>query len=680
VLGAKAELRHAAALMDLATASASTAADVLTAAGLLERGRPLRLAHPVVRAVLYAELGQGRREQLHHRAARILADDAADLDVIAGHLLVTEPAGEPWTVEVLRRGAGRALGRGAATAAVAYLRRALAEPPPAEERAGVLHELGVAEMFVDPAASVHLGQALDLTHEPARRAEIAFDLSSAYVVSARVGDAIEVLEEVLAGPGAHDRELRWRAEAQLLSTAFINSAYTAVLERHVAQIPHDLRGETPGERLVLGQLAYASLMSGQPAEMMAELAKRALGDGQLIAEQPPTSVAVTAPIIALAYSEQHELALEAYDELLDGTRRAGAPAAFAYISALRSQLHSFSGAIPDALADARAAVDAAGNFAWTPAAPIAFANLIDALLEAGDVSGAEDALIASGLGEEIPEMIVFFFLLRSRARLRLAQGQTREGIGDILAAQAMLERSGITVPAGTHCRSIAAVALAGIDERSDTQRLVADELAASRRFGAPGTIGISLRAAGVVEGGSVGIEHLRAAVAHLERSTARLEHARALSDLGAALRRSGQRREAQRSLRQALDLADRCGGRAVAAQARAELLITGARPRRARVSGAEALTASERRVAQLAAQGLTNRQVAQALFISHPTVVTHLSHCYQKLGISSRDQLSNALGESPTRPSDARGRAQDVKVHRGAHDACPVDGGQDGAP
>jgi hypothetical protein len=61
-------------------------------------------------------------------------------------------------------------------------------------------------------------------------------------------------------------------------------------------------------------------------------------------------------------------------------------------------------------------------------------------------------------------------------------------------------------------------------------------------------------------------------------------------------------------------------------------------------------------------------------------VVTHLSHCYQKLGISSRDQLSNALGESPTRPSDARGRAQDVKVHRGAHDACPVDGGQDGAP
>jgi|SRR5215207_9340345 len=148
---------------------------------------------------------------------------------------------------------------------------------------------------------------------------------------------------------------------------------------------------------------------------------------------------------------------------------------------------------------------------------------------------------------------------------------------------------------------------------------------------------------GVIEGGSAGIDHLREAVAQLERSPSRLQHARALADLGAALRRDGKRRDAQQPLRQALDLADRCGGKAVADQARAELLITGARPRRARISGVEALTASERRVAQLAAEGLTNRQIAQALFVSHPTVVTHLGHCYQKLNISSREQLAGAL-------------------------------------
>jgi DNA-binding CsgD family transcriptional regulator len=120
---------------------------------------------------------------------------------------------------------------------------------------------------------------------------------------------------------------------------------------------------------------------------------------------------------------------------------------------------------------------------------------------------------------------------------------------------------------------------------------------------------------------------------------------RALADLGAALRRSGRRRDAQPPQRQALDLADRCGGKVVAEQARAELVIIGARPRRERISGLQALTPSERRVAQLAAEGLTNRQIAQALFVSHPTVVTHLGHCCQKLGIGSRDQLAAALAE-----------------------------------
>jgi DNA-binding CsgD family transcriptional regulator len=118
------------------------------------------------------------------------------------------------------------------------------------------------------------------------------------------------------------------------------------------------------------------------------------------------------------------------------------------------------------------------------------------------------------------------------------------------------------------------------------------------------------------------------------------------------MRRAGRRREAQQVLRQALDLAYRCGAGVIADRARAELLITGAKPRRARISGVESLTASERRVAQLAAQGLTNRQIAQALFVSHATVVTHLSHVYQKLDLSSREQLAGALGERST-PSEA---------------------------
>ena len=213
----------------------------------------------------------------------------------------------------------------------------------------------------------------------------------------------------------------------------------------------------------------------------------------------------------------------------------------------------------------------------------------------------------------------------------------------------LLAGLGVTSPVSTHCRCTAAVALAGTGRRAEAHQLLASELEAARRFGAHGTVGISLRAAGVIEGGSDGIQYLREAVGHLEQSPARLEHARALAELGGSLRRSGKRREAQQTLRLALDLADRCGGNAVAEQARSELLITGAKPRRARITGVEALTASERRVAQLAAQGLTNRQIAQALFVSLPTVVTHLSHCYQKLNIGSREQLTSALaGLRPT--------------------------------
>ncbi|MBV8940279.1 MAG: helix-turn-helix transcriptional regulator [Solirubrobacterales bacterium] len=316
------------------------------------------------------------------------------------------------------------------------------------------------------------------------------------------------------------------------------------------------------------------------------------------------------------------------------------------MSQRRAQLHYLRGAIPDAIADAQAAINAGDQFGQTLLLPSLYGTLIDALLEANDVRGAERALAHSGVSEQLPDILLFSPLIHSRGRLRLAQGDTQAGIDDLLAGYRLLARFGITNPVASHGRSIAAVAQCGLGRREDARNLVAQELAVARKFGAPATIGISLRASGVIEPGIAGIIDLREAVSHLQRSPARLEHARALADLGAGLRRAGRRREAQLTLRQALDLADRCGGKAVAERARTELLVTGARPRRTRVTGVEALTARELRVAQLAVEGLTNRQIAQALFVSQPTVATHLSHCYQKLDINSREQLPTALAQS----------------------------------
>jgi DNA-binding NarL/FixJ family response regulator len=148
---------------------------------------------------------------------------------------------------------------------------------------------------------------------------------------------------------------------------------------------------------------------------------------------------------------------------------------------------------------------------------------------------------------------------------------------------------------------------------------------------------------GLVEGGERGIELLTEATSTLGESEARLEHARTLIDLGAAVRRTGRRGEAKQLLAEAMDLAHRCGATAEVERAHAELLAAGARPRRVALGGADALTPSERRVAQMAANGMANKEIAQALFVTLRTVETHLSHAYDKLEISSRQELTRAL-------------------------------------
>ncbi len=111
-------------------------------------------------------------------------------------------------------------------------------------------------------------------------------------------------------------------------------------------------------------------------------------------------------------------------------------------------------------------------------------------------------------------------------------------------------------------------------------------LAYARVWGTPGYIGQALTVAGLIRGGEAGLELLREAVAELERSPARRELAVSLVELGAALRRRGERVAAREPLRRALDLADAGGLDAIAARAREELAVSGARVRRPALTGA----------------------------------------------------------------------------------------------
>jgi DNA-binding NarL/FixJ family response regulator len=152
---------------------------------------------------------------------------------------------------------------------------------------------------------------------------------------------------------------------------------------------------------------------------------------------------------------------------------------------------------------------------------------------------------------------------------------------------------------------------------------------------------MALRTRGIVTGG---LRELNAAVETLARSSARLEHAKALVALGAAQRRAGQRRAARASLRAGHELAHRCGADPLTAHAEDELRTSGARLVDRPITGLDALTPSERRIASLAADGHTNPQIAQSLFLSLKTVETHLGRTYRKLGIASRTELPEALG------------------------------------
>jgi DNA-binding CsgD family transcriptional regulator len=129
----------------------------------------------------------------------------------------------------------------------------------------------------------------------------------------------------------------------------------------------------------------------------------------------------------------------------------------------------------------------------------------------------------------------------------------------------------------------------------------------------------------------------------LARSPARLEQAHALVELGSALRRTNRLGQAVEPLRAGLDLAERCGAARLADRAGDELRSAGARPRRRRIHGPLSLTASELRVARLAAAGLTNREIARRVYVTPKTVENQLRSVYQKLGVTGRDRLADAL-------------------------------------
>ena len=646
------ELRHAAALADLDNDTATVAADALTTGGIFAPGRPLDFVHPIVRGSIREEAPEAARRRLHARAARLLADDGARADRVAAHLLAAEPAADPWVAAALRAAADEAMSRSAPDVAALYLRRALREPPARTDRPSVLRRLVTASFRAGDVSLVddQLDDALcelvaDGTGTPDAH---VLELSTLLIGAGRPDEGTELLDRAARrARDLGDATLAFRLEAELVN--WLQLAPAAARGR-LEPYAEGLEPGTPAAATLNALRAWWHTMIGDAdAAQTARLARAALaGIGPDRGDHP--SLTEAQAILALVRADRWQDATEAIAPRIDDARRRGSALAFVGMRWLEAYLAFAQGRVSDAVADARESIESARAGGYLVAFPFYSALLIEALVEADDLDAAETELVQTGMTGEMPDLYWLGPLLFARGRLRLAQARTDEGLEDLLEMGRRFDRDGMQDLTGCPWAATAAPVLAGRGERDRARALTQEELSRARRWGAPSAVGRSLRALALVEGGDRGIELLGEAEAALEGSGAELVRAYVLADLGAALRRRGNRAAARDPLRRALDIAHRAGATRLATRAREELAATGARPRKLVLRGVDSLTPSELRAARMAADGLSNREIAQALFVTINTVETHLRHAYQKLAIKRREQLADALHAHPGDP------------------------------
>ena len=637
VLGPGAALRQAAGLAHLERAEAVRAADALRAAGLLEDGPGLTLAHPLIAGTLYTSLPPGERALRHADAAALLADERADPERIGLHLLRTEPAGEAATVATLRDAAKRASTRGAPQSAAAYLRRAVAEAPAsAAEDADVRLELGLAlAAYMQP-------EAFDLLHEavaaaiPLQRGAIALSGARALGLSGRFDSAFELCRQALEHAEAYPPELRERLEAEFICNAWLNAPTSEEARRYARERPNGPSALGLWRVAAAGAAAFGNRSAAKTQALL----RPVLEQGVLAAERG--SLLWSHTTLMLIIDDELGTALALCGELIGIARPRGWLMALTHGSMFRAMALVRAGEIRDAEADARLAFEYKLPVAPALAMLWCLSFLIDALVEADDLAGA-DAVLTAARQQAAPPAgaLPALLLLQGRARLRLAQHRAEDALADARAAAARADELGLRHPVFASWRAEAAEALITLGETTEAHRLAREQLELSEQLGTPGARGSALRV--LAHTVPEPIPYLERAVEMLANSPARLEHTRALVALGAALRRANRRAEARAPLRRALEQADKSGMLLLARRAREELNAIGARPRRSAVSGPGALTPAEHRVARLAARGHGNRAIAERLYVTQRTVETHLTHAFQKLDIHSRAELAAAL-------------------------------------
>ncbi len=649
VLGEEAQLIRAVELSGLGREEADAAALELVRLEVLQPGIKIQFVHPVVRAAIYDGLPAPERVRLHREAIAIMQRVSAPPTLIASHLLRVDPADDPEVVGILRQAAVLAAAGGDSRSATVLMRRALEEPPPADQLTGVLAQLGAAEILIDgPSATEHLGAALERVDELPFKVALAELLARALILQDRVAEAAAICERILVAiPEGRAIQLRRRVEAILIEASLVEpSNLTSAQMEHVERLlgeAGELEGDDYGTRAMLSLSAVAhSRDATLTAEQDSEQARAAAGGGVLIREGV-NSITQLGPAQVLTLAGHSAEAVTLLNESLRWDERFGSVAGHLANLIFRAWAHLFAGELDAAADDAGEALQMSHSYRMV--AGVAWATQIraQALLARGATEEARELLAAvAPLDERVPYGWHWMNVALARGRLRLVDGDPAGALAEAERAREIYETHlGV---ASTWCswRPLAVEALLALGRGAEAAEAAESELELCRRWGAPRQLGAALRALAACDERRRE-KLLREAVEVLEGSEARLELATALVDLGAEVRRRNRKSGSREPLLRGMDLAHDCGAEALAERARTELRASGMRVRRTALSGPESLTDSERRVAELAAQGRTNREIAGELFVTTKTVEVHLSNTYRKLGISGRRQLPQAM-------------------------------------
>jgi DNA-binding CsgD family transcriptional regulator len=391
-------------------------------------------------------------------------------------------------------------------------------------------------------------------------------------------------------------------------------------------------------RYLLSALARFSASSDRPADVLDALLDRALETSTY----PPHSFGAFNLVSGFGQAERLVDALKVCEESLADARDRGATVELANLTALHAELLYRMGELATAAAECRWVIS---NWRRPRDPEIAVATLVSCLVDQDELSEAQRELDRAMKPPDDNDISVIQFL-PGAVHLYTHQARYQEALDACMRIGVACDRLHMIERNNHGWRGEAAIVLYLLGREDEARALSHEELSLAQTFYRPRAMGRALRACGLSCSGAERVQLLGSAVEMLERTPARLELAQCLLDHGMALRQAGRRHEARSALERAMDTVHACGARRLTRQAREELLVLGAKPRRAALTGPESLTPAELRVAMLAAEGISNRDIAQRLFISLKTVEVHLTRTYEKLQVDGRTGIAAALRPS----------------------------------